>query len=144
MHLANFSVLHLSLSITSSRRLKTSLRYLNLLVLMQMLITGTMKKIRCELLTCWLPITSRKPIEKRIRIRKEISSQKLRCYIQQLTKSSCMTRYVLDAFAYHYLYNFLIFIFTIFHCRITYLDELIFAYSRVIKWNRLTHSLISC
>lgn len=94
IHQVNFSVLYFSLSTTSSRRLKTLLRYLNLLVLMQMLTTETMKKIRCELWTCWLPIMSRKPIERRIKTRKETSSQKLHCCTQRLTKSSCMTRYV--------------------------------------------------
>lgn len=83
-----------SLSITNSKRLTTSLRYLNLLVLMQILTTATMKKIRCELLTCWLPIMSRKPIRKRTKTKSEISSQKPHYCIQQLTRSSCTIRYV--------------------------------------------------
>lgn len=83
-----------SLSITNSKRLTTSLRYLNHLVLMQILTTATMKKIRCELLICWLPIMSRKPIRKRTKTKSEISSQKPHYCIQQLTRSSCTIRYV--------------------------------------------------
>lgn len=83
-----------SLSITNSKRSMTSLRYSNLLVLMQILTTATMKKIRCELLICWLPIMSRKPIRKRTKTKSEISSQKPHYCIQQLTRSSCTIRYV--------------------------------------------------
>lgn len=89
-------VSYFSLSITSSKRLKISLRYLNLLVLMQILITATMKKIRCELLTCWLHIMSRKLTKKRIKIKKETSLRKPHYCIQQLTRLSCMIRYVLS------------------------------------------------
>lgn len=85
---------YFSLSIISSKRLKISLRYSNLLVLTQILIIVTMKRIRCELLTCWLPITSRKPTKKRIKIKREISLRKPHYCIQQPTRLSCMTRYV--------------------------------------------------
>lgn len=97
-HLSKFFFFYFSLSIISSRKLMTSLRYSNLLVLMQTLIIVTMKKIRCELWTCWLPIMFRKPTKKRIRIKKEISSRKPHYYIQQLIKSLCMIRYVLCMF----------------------------------------------
>lgn len=107
-------VSHFSLSIISNKRSMISLRYLNLLVLMQILITVTMKKIRCELLTCWLPIMSRKPTKKRIKIKKEISLRKPHYCIQQLTRLSCMTRYVLSYALTAISMMFLIFIFAVF------------------------------
>lgn len=84
---------YFSWNIISNKRSVILLRYLNHPVLMLISTTVTMRKIRCELLTCWLPIMFKKPTKKKTRIRREIYLQKLHYCIQQLTKLSCTIRY---------------------------------------------------